>query len=444
MNSKINDQFCTMNEKVEQLRKLGHKELTKIQQLVFQSNEPYNELVLYAPTGSGKTLTFLIAILEHLKNEASNSPQLLVLSPTRELALQIETVFKSLKTNFSVTTCYGGHAIKTEKNNLAARPQVIIGTPGRITDLMHRKLIDFSFTPNLIIDEFDKCLELGFLSDIEQIYKQLRQLKKSIYCSATKLEQFPPIIRFTQPLTFDVTTTQNKQQTFYQVEASKGKLETLVQLIIDFQLQPTILFCNFREDVDALKNYFDDLEIATTAFHGGMEQDERERSLIKFKNGSAPVLICTDLGARGIDIAGVQHIVHYQLPQDEASFTHRNGRTARMHETGAIYFFENDASSVNYSLPAAKQYALTSKKSYQAPNWLTIYFSGGKKDKINKIDLVGFICQKGNLPKDKVGMISVMDFQSYVAIDRKSCGKLLPELRKHKIKGQKVRIAISK
>ncbi|MCO5260912.1 MAG: DEAD/DEAH box helicase [Crocinitomicaceae bacterium] len=431
-----------MNPKVNLLKKLGFDSLTEIQQIVFQSNKIHNELVLYAPTGSGKTLTFLVSVLDKMNETTINSPQTIILSPTRELAIQIEKVFKSLKTNYSVTTCYGGHAIKTEINNLAANPAVIIGTPGRIADLLKRGYIQLKSTSNLIIDEFDKCLELGFLSEIEQIYHQLHQLKYSIYCSATKMENFPSFIQLTKPVYFEVARPTNTNQTFYKLANGKGKLEMLTQLINGFQSEPTILFCNFRDDVDALKAYFDDLDIVCTSFHGGMEQEERERSLLKFKNGSAPLLICTDLGARGIDISGIQHIVHYQLPREEASFIHRNGRTARMNESGAIYFFEDAFETVDYDLPKSNLFKLSNKQ-YQEPKWVTIYFSGGKKNKINKIDLLGFICQKGNVTKEQIGMITVMDFQSYVAIDRTIVSQLLPELRKHKIKGQKVRIAIS-
>ena len=232
--------------------------------------------------------------------------------------------------------------------------------------------------------------------------------------------------------------------TFYEVTDERNRPQKMKQMIAGFRSEPTIIFCNFREDVDGLLTYFEGQDFAVTPYHGGLEQDERERSLIKFRNGSTPVLICTDLGARGLDIPKIKHIIHYQLPEKEDAFIHRNGRTARMSEDGSVYLFEEDREGARYPLPECVGYKPKETAKYRSPEWTTIYFSAGKKDKINKIDLLGFICQKGGIGKQDVGMIAVLDRSSYVALRSHQLQELLPELRKHKVKGQKLRISVSR
>lgn len=425
---------------------LGFDEWTVVQKQAIHHFDNCSELIFYAPTGSGKTLAFLVPIVNRLQQEqAEKGLKALIFSPTRELALQIEQVFKSLKSGVSITACYGGHSVRTEVQNLSAEPTVVVGTPGRIADHVRRGNIDVGQVEYFVIDEFDKCLEIGFLKEMEEVYREFSSLKKSIFCSATRLESFPSFIRLEKPVYIDVLGEMRQPAIRYCGVSANGKqLSQVERLICSFQLEPAIIFCNFREDVDGLLSYFDERGYAATSYHGGMEQDERERSLIKFKNGSAPVLICTDLGARGLDIPQIKHIVHFQLPEKEDAFIHRNGRTARMSENGSVYVFDEDAAGINYKLPERIRTDLSRVPEYDLPEWTTVYFSAGKKDKINKIDLLGFVCQKGGTEKSDVGIISVLDKSSYVAIRTGLLPELLYELRKYKIKGQKVRISVSR
>jgi len=427
----------------ELLAPLGITQLTAIQEDALNNYKNYNEVVLYSPTGSGKTLSFLLPLIELLSERAiKNNIQAIILSPTRELALQIETVFKSLKTEFSITACYGGHSIKTEINNLTANPNVIVGTPGRISDHIYRRNILLSQTPYFIVDEFDKCLELGFHVELEHIFEQLSSLEKSFYGSATRIDTFPKFIPLTNPIHLDQIIEEKQPDIhFYDVKTIEHKLKTLVHLITQFNHEPTIIFCNFREDVDGIAEYFHDFGMAITPYHGGMEQDERERALIKFKNQSCPVLVCTDLGSRGLDIPEVKHIVHFQLPDKIDAFIHRNGRTARMTADGNAYVFHEDYPK--FELPKLEAYTIDTSIEYTPTEWTTLYFSGGKKNKINKIDLLGFICQKGTIPKEEVGVITVLDFTSYVAVKTHEVEDLISILRQHKVKGQKLKVAIS-
>lgn len=431
------------NTTQELLAPLGITELTPIQKDVLNNYRDYKEVVLYSPTGSGKTLAFLLPLIEMLsERNNTNDVQAIILSPTRELAVQIEAVFKSLKTDLSITACYGGHSVKTEVNNLAAHPNIVVGTPGRISDHINRRNLFLRNTPYFLVDEFDKCLELGFHEEIEHIYSQMRNLEKSFFGSATRIDNFPDFITLKKPVYLDQILEEKQPDIrFYEVETIHNKLKTLVHLITQFNHESTIVFCNFREDVDVIAEYFSDRGMAITPYHGGMEQDERERALIKFRNHSCPVLVCTDLGSRGLDIPEVKHIVHYQLPDKLDAFIHRNGRTARMTADGNAYVFHEDYPK--FELPKLKNFSVDPRLEYFQSKWTTLYFSGGKKNKINKIDLLGFICQKGNVPKEEVGVITVLDFTSYVAVKTENIDKLLSELGQYKVKGQKLKIAVS-
>lgn len=427
------------------IKTLGFSQWTFVQNETFNAIKNTKELIVYAPTGSGKTLAFVLPVLNHVLTSKKQGLQALILAPTRELSLQIEQVFKSLKEEVTITACYGGHSVKTEVNNLSANPSVVVGTPGRVADHVRRGNIDVESVEFLVIDEFDKCLEIGFQNEIGQIYTEIRQLQKTIFCSATKIETFPPFIRLNKPVYVNALMEMDQPEiTYYKIDSRKAKMNDLIPLVASFQLEPSIIFCNFREDVDGVFNYLDEYGIASTSYHGGMEQDERERSLIKFRNGSAPLLICTDLGARGLDIPKIKHIVHFQLPEKEDAFIHRNGRTARMSENGSVYLFKEDIEEAKYEIPDTNFYKINNDEDYLLPEWTTVYFSAGKKDKINKIDLLGFICQKGGAAKEDIGIIAVLDRSSYVAIQSDLLPNLLHELRKHKIKGQKVRISVSR
>lgn len=435
--------LCEMHTTVENLLSLLNlNELTPVQREVIDNYRDFEEIIFYAPTGTGKTLAFLLPLTQLLQEVNDNkSLKALIITPTRELATQIESVFKSLKTNWLITACYGGHPLHVERNNLAASPDVVVGTPGRLIDHMENGFLTIQQVSYLVIDEFDKCLELGFSDQIASLYGETRDVSKLFLGSATRFEKFPVFLKLSNPITID--KTEQKQQpdfSVFQLPASSDKMNTLHALVSQFSLERTIIFCNFREDVERLKSFFAENRIVVVAYHGGLEQDERERALIKFRNNSAPVLVCTDLGARGLDIPEVKHIVHYALPYKAGSFTHRNGRTARMHAKGAVYVFQEDMEKVDYSIPVAGIFAVNYHSEYKKPLWVTLYFSGGKKHKINKIDLFAFLCQKGGLQKEQVGVITVLDYVSYAAVLVRNLNELLRAIRNQKVKGQKLKI----
>ena len=438
--------LCIMQNSIKTLLKpLGIESLTPVQEEVLFKYERADEVIMYAPTGTGKTLAFLLPLIELLRKEKiENTTRALILSPTRELALQIEAVFKSLKTEFLISACYGGHSISSETNNLTAKPTIVVGTPGRLVDHIERENLDIKTIQFLVIDEFDKCLELGFHEQISSIYGETRDLRKLFFGSATKLNDFPVFLKLRNPVFIDQTEQDIQPEIQYFTLPILGdKFTTLKQFVTQFQKDRIIIFCNFREDADQISDFFNELNMAVACYHGGLLQDERERALIKFRNQSCPVLVCTDIGARGLDIPEVKHIVHYMLPDKEDAFIHRNGRTARMMENGCVYWFEQDTRKAKFDLPLGAVFSVESGNTYQPNDWITLYFSGGKKNKINKIDLIGFLCKQGDLPKESVGVITVLDFTSYVAVKTKNPRALLENLRRFKVKGQKLKIDIA-
>jgi ATP-independent RNA helicase DbpA len=398
-------------------------------------------------TGSGKTVGFLLPLLSDIQVE-SNELQALIITPTRELATQIEHVFKSIKSGLKITTCYGGHSVQVERKSLEGKTQVVIGTPGRICDHIDRGRLDLSQVKTLVIDEYDKCLEFGFLDQLAFITNELIRLEKTTLVSATELAEIPdffPVKDF-ESIHF---LNRNNEPDFIKWKVTvrpDSKFDGLLHVLTSFQGEQTIVFCNFREATEKIVEYLDEQEYPAVFYHGGMEQDDRERSLLKFRNGSEHTLVCTDLGSRGLDIPEIKHVVHFQYPHSQEAFTHRNGRTARIQKQGNIYLMVNSGELVpDYiEIPDTEYKINNDHLNPVQPEWITLYFSGGKKNKINKVDLVGFLLQKANLSKDEIGLISVLDFSSFVAVKRSKVKEILKNIQNEKIKGQKHKISIAR
>lgn len=417
--------------------------LNQMQEATIAATKKGNDIIVLAPTGSGKTLAFLLPVLHNL-DKNSKGVQCLILVPSRELALQIEQVFKQMGTGFKVNCCYGGHSIKTERNNFEQPPAVLIGTPGRIAYHLRHQNFDESFVTTLVLDEFDKALEFGFQEDMSYIINAMLSLKQRILTSATAMQELPAFTKLKNPVYIDflkdaAIVPDLKLKKVH--TTAEDKLDTLLQLICKVGSKTTLIFCNHRETVDRISDLLIDKDLAHDIFHGGMEQDERERALLKFRNGSIKILITTDLAARGLDIPEVEYIIHYQLPYTEDAFLHRNGRTARMNAKGTAYLILADEEK--YPFLKADIETETLKGKYQLPKdseWQTLYISAGKKDKVNKIDIVGLLLKKGGLQKEEVGLIEVKDQASYVAIKRKLVPQVLKTLANEKVKNKKVKI----
>ncbi|WP_183574843.1 DEAD/DEAH box helicase [Mucilaginibacter sp. X5P1] len=427
------------------LENLGIAELNEMQNAAISAAKK-GDVILLAPTGSGKTLGFLLPLLSVLDSNI-NQVQALIMVPSRELALQIEQVFKTMGTGFKINCCYGGHSTKIEKNNFIQPPAVLVGTPGRIAH--HIRLENFATdkVQTLILDEFDKALEFGFQDDMEYIIRQLPAIKKRILTSATKMDEIPRFTGVSNPLKLDFlnnkTNVPDLQQKAVIAEAA-DKLEALFALICKIGTKATLVFCNHREAVDRISDMLWEMGLPNDIFHGGMEQEDRERALLKFRNGSHKILVTTDLASRGLDIPEIEYVIHYQLPHNEEAFLHRNGRTARMHAKGTSYLILSPDENLPYLKQQPEVEVLPEKNVIPKPSeWATLYIAAGKKDKINKVDIVGLLLQKGQLAKEDLGLIEVLDHTSYAGVKRNKIEQVVKLVKAEKIKNKKVKIEIS-
>ena len=417
-----------------------------MQKSIYKASENDTDVVLLSPTGSGKTLGFLFPVLRNLKSDVKGI-QTLILVPARELALQIEQVFKSMGTDFKVSVAYGGHDKKIEINNLIEAPAVLIGTPGRIAYHLKNENFDPGTIKTLVLDEFDKALELGFQEDMEYIIGSLNGLSQRFLTSATVMDNIPKFVELNNEKTVNFLK-ENAAKPNIQLKkvmtTPEEKLNTLFQLICKIGNKRTLIFCNHRDAVDRISELLREKGIQRETFHGGMEHDERERALLKFRNDSARILITTDLASRGLDIPEVESIVHYQLPPKEDAFIHRNGRSARMNAKGFAYLVMTEDENFPFikSHTPEENVSESNRVPERTPNQ-TIYISAGKKDKVNKVDIVGYLIKKGGLGKDDIGLIEVKDTTSYVAVNRKKTIELLKQLANEKLKGKKVKIEIA-
>ena len=437
-------------ENIQQyLEKLNVKQLNEMQLAAIESVKVNNELVLLSATGSGKTLAFLLPVLNSLDPENKNV-QALIMVPSRELALQIESVLKQMHTGFKVTACYGGHKREIEENNLIQPPAIIIGTAGRMADHLRRNNFSTNFIKFLVLDEFDKSLELGFLEEMQFILQSLKVVEKKMLTSATNSVEIPAFVQMANPTTLNFLPENPTENESLRINTllsdDKDKLQTLLQLICYCNNTSTIIFCNHREAVERTSAFLNDQGIINVFYHGGMEQLEREVALTKFKNATSDILVTTDLASRGLDIANIRNIVHYHLPHVEAEFTHRNGRTARMHTTGNVYVIWSEEEKLpEYITKDAATFELPEKLSLpEKPRMSTLFIDAGKKDKINKIDIVGFLSKKGMLRKEDIGLVEVKDFTSFVAVRKSKIGAVVELVKNEKIKNQKIKIAIAK
>lgn len=428
------------------LERAGIKQLNPMQEAMLQSAGSNPAIVLGAPTGSGKTLAFLLPILQSLE-PGHKTTQALVVAPSRELAQQIESVWKSLGTGHKVTCCYGGHKREIEENNLIEAPTVIIGTPGRLADHIRRGNITSDTIHTLVLDEFDKSLELGFEGEMTEVIRSLKGLQHRMLTSATSMEELPAFTGITDPLQLQFAGPEKDESLELELRIvnspDRDKLETLFNLVCYTGARPTIIFCNHRESVERVSADLKARQIHNVFYHGAMEQMERDTALCKFRNGSSDFLVTTDLAARGLDIAHIRYIIHYHIPDTEASFTHRNGRTARMESSGTAIMLLGpeedlpkwiDAGKVNLmDVPAGEP--LPAK-----PDWSTLFIAAGKKNKVNKVDIVGFLTQIGGLKKEDIGLIEVKDFTSFAAVRRSKAAVAITAIRDKKLKGKKIRI----
>lgn len=429
------------------LARLGISDLNPMQQEMLQLYGRERKIVLLSPTGSGKSVAYLLPLLGTLDADASEV-QALVLVPSRELALQTSDVVKKMATPVRAVACYGGRpAMEEHRKLMAQQPQLVIGTPGRILDHMRKENLRAAGIRTLVIDEFDKCLELGFREQMADILALLRP-DRCVLLSATDSPEIPNFVgQGFRRLNYNDADEQIPDRiAVHQVlSPAKDKLDTLGQLLCVLGAATSLVFVNYRESVERLGSYLQRLGLVAGVFHGGMEQRDRERALFRFSNGSANIFVSTDLASRGLDIPGIQNVIHYHLPLNEEAFIHRNGRTARWDAGGDAYIIlgpeEHLPDYVRCKPDVFHFPAVIPPPSL--PRWETLYIGKGKRDKINKVDIVGFLSKVGGLGREQLGRIDVLPDWSYAAVERTACRDVLARVRGQKIKGQKTIFALA-
>jgi len=429
------------------LSALKIEKLNEMQLASIEANRKHQDVILLSSTGSGKTLGFMLPVLE-LMDATKATTQALIIVPSRELALQIEQVIKSMGTGYKVTCCYGGHLRETEENNLLQAPAIIIGTPGRLADHIRRGNIQVNSIETLVLDEFDKSIELGFQDEMSLIIDSLRSIQKRILTSATDAVETPSFIGLKDSIKLNFLSDEIPEALAIQLLRSddRDKLNTLFRLICFLGNRSAIVFCNHRDAVERTSNLLKEKGIINVFYHGALEQPERDSALGKFRNGTSNVLVTTDLASRGLDIPNIRYILHYHLPSSEEIFTHRNGRTARVDASGTAILIISDDEKIPAYIPTDVfeiELPETSELP-EKPKWSTLFIAAGKKDKVNKIDIVGFLSQKGHLKKEDIGLIEVKDFFSFVAIRKSKVSETLQLIKNEKIKNKKVKIDVAR
>lgn len=423
------------------LEKLKIQKLNPMQEEAMTTIESSSDIVLLSPTGTGKTLAYLLPIIGNLDAE-SNEIQVLILVPSRELALQIERVIREMGSGYKTNAVYGGRAGYQDKIDLKHNPAILIGTPGRVADLLRRNVFSTEFISTIVLDEFDKSLETGFEAEMSEVVTAMPNIEKRILTSATKAVEIPAFVGLNNPVYIDYSDEKIAQLKIRTVlSPTKDKLGTLVKTLNHIGNQPGIIFCNFKETIQEVSDYLISKHIHHGCFFGGMEQIDRERTLIKFRNGTHQLIVATDLAARGLDIPELKFIIHFQLPPRSQEFTHRNGRTARMNSEGTAYVLKWEKEELPGFIGDTKIVQIKNAPIPEAPIWNTLYITGGRRDKISKGDIAGLFLKQGGLSKEQLGIIEIKQDCSYVAVPASKIESLIKTINNSKLKTKKIRVS---
>ncbi|WP_026933706.1 DEAD/DEAH box helicase [Christiangramia echinicola] len=424
----------------EILNKLKITELNAMQKETAKAINSSKNTILLSPTGTGKTLAFLLPLLDELDVEVSNV-QAMILVPSRELAIQIEQVIREMGTGFKANAVYGGRSSAKDKVDLKHPPAILIGTPGRLADHLRRETFSSEDIKTIILDEFDKSLEIGFKDEMSEIFDLLPSIEKRILTSATRNVEIPRFVGMKDPTEINYLQEEApllKVKTLNSPD--RDKLESLLDLLAHIDNKPGIIFCNYKDSIQRVSDFLNENRISHGTFHGGMEQQDRERALIKFRNGTHRIIIATDLAARGIDIPELNFIIHYQLPLKEAEFTHRNGRTARMQAEGTAYVLKWAKEDLPEFIAESAIQKLENNSLKRETEWKTLFISGGRKDKISKGDIAGLFFKQGGLNKDELGTIELKQDCSFVSVAAVKATGIIQALDNSRLKKKKVRI----
>ena len=414
-------------------------------------------IVLLSHTGSGKTLAYLLPLVQGL-DLTSETVQAIVVVPTRELAVQAEEMLAVMKVGIKAMSVYGGRPAMDEHRKMReVHPQVIFGTPGRLLDHISKENILPHGVNTLVIDEYDKCLEMGFRQEVGRLMQEMASAVRMWMTSATRMSDFDEFVsgqrvaigsKKRKFAIVDFLDEDSASRNRIEIKAvpspQKDKIETMLKLVSELQGQQAILFVAHRESAERVGDALKREGFAAVVYHGGMEQDHRERALYKLRNQSVNIMVATDIAARGLDIPEVRHIIHYHLPMDEATFTHRTGRTARWDASGYAYLIVGPQEQLPEYIGEVEEMKVDDVRIKPSmPEMVTLYIGRGRKEKLSKMDVLGFLCKKGKITNADVGRIDVAAHYSLVAVKRECVKPLLRQVTGEKIKGMKTIIEVS-
>lgn len=431
--------------------KLGIAELNDMQRRMMATASESRDIILLSPTGSGKTLAFILPTLKLLK-PSTGRIQVVVIAPSRELVLQIAGIMRNVAAGFKTTPLYGGHKVEDEVNSLQAGTDIVVATPGRLLDHINRRNADVLPTRILVLDEFDKSLELGFEKEMKKIVARLKNVSRTLLTSATRADVLPDFLNLNNPLTINFlsdNTDLRRRMRVHRIDSdANDKLESLALLLANLAAgsdgqDRSIVFVNHRESAQRTAEFLKRKGVPCVLYHGAIDQRDREKAVAMFNNGSRPVLVATDLAARGLDIENVRNVIHYHQPLTPEAYTHRNGRTARVDNDGDIYVLVGPNEDVKDYIEFDTTLCLDPDKKLNVENRMeTIYFSAGRREKLSKGDIVGFLVKEGGIEPEAIGRIDVYDHYALAAVKAASAVKAITSVKGKKIKGEKRIVSI--
>ena len=433
---------------IKNLQSLGYEEMTAIQEATLPLILAGEDVIAQAKTGSGKTAAFGIGVLQNLDVKKFRV-QSLVLCPTRELADQVAKELRRIakfQHNIKILMLTGGESFGKQLGSLAHQAHIIVGTPGRVLKHLNKESLELSNLQTLVLDEADRMLDMGFIEEIQSLLAFVPKERQTLLFSATYDDAIMEISKEIQKDAISVKTTttevQNKiVQEFYK---TTNKLQTLVNIFATYKPKNVIVFTNTKLQAKELAEALVEKKIDALAIHGDLEQYERNDVLVQFSNGSCPILVATDVAARGLDIKELTMVVNYDLPHGFETYTHRIGRTGRAGAEGIAISLYEEYESEKVQEYSTQEVAFLEASTLKEdahfemkPEFITLVIEGGKKDKLRAGDILGALTGDGGLKGSSVGKIDIYDRQAYVAIENRFAEQARKSLNSGKIKNKK-------
>ena len=442
-------------EQLDNLQLMGYEQMTEIQQQALPAALEGKDVLAQARTGSGKTAAFGIALLSRI-NPRFFGAQTLIMCPTRELATQVATEIRKLarfQQNIKVVTLCGGMPIGPQIGSLEHGAHIVVGTPGRICDHLRKQTLDISQINTLVLDEADRMLDMGFAADIDSIVQETPHNRQTLLFSATYPENIEALSRQYQnnPVSIRVEslhTAHTIQQQFIECDRD-DRLGALESALAHFGIQQAVIFCNTKQTTHEVCTHLRDLGYSALGLHGDLEQKDRDRVLVRFRQGSLAILVATDVAARGLDVDDLPAVINYELPRDSEVYVHRIGRTGRAGKEGLAlslttnkeaYKRDAIAEQIGQKVNSMSADELsTVPADIERPEWITLALAAGRRHKMRPGDVLGALTKNGGITGAEVGKIDVLEQVTYVAVKRNACNAALQHLENTPIKGKNVR-----